>query len=385
MEIRRDQQKRRKAFQGKQIWAIVASVSLLMEAVLDVSAAQPPTGGNGDYATITQEESQENGNGFFSDYYGPSQEDGGGVTYLPNDYDMNYSGPLDAMGREMEGMESGENSVTGEPGEVIMITDELGYDPQQQMYVNYVRGNKDKRYYSSIPPRMITNGSVSFQMGNRSQYNLYCNGEQVSNDLSNLSAEGAYVLESFEQGGVDAERFEFTILQSCTNALEEFTIPEGFRFTGISVNGAYAAVPRGTAYSMPSDGKYAFEFGCDEIGLFYHVDVRKDTVAPRLEISGLVDGVARGPVSMSVAAQEDTSIQVIKDGQEINTPYDLTLEDYGDYRVIISDRAGNSSEYSFTIQMYFTMTSLLVFLLLLLIAAGLLGYYRYVKTHLRIR
>ena len=53
--------------------------------------------------------------------------------------------------------------------------------------------------------------------------------------------------------------------------------------------------------------------------------------------------------------------------------------------MVVSDMAGNSSEYSFTIQMYFTMTSLLVFLLLILIAAGLAGYYRYVKTHLRIR
>ena len=133
---------------------------------------------------------------------------------------------------------------------------------------------------------------------------------------------------------------------------------------------------------MPSDGRYAFEYGCDEIGLFYHVEVLKDTVAPRLEIFGILDGVARGPVSMAVASQEETVIRIMR---EINTPYDLKLEDYGDYRVVVSDMAGNSSEYSFTIQMYFTMTSLLVFLLLILIAAGLAGYYRYVKTHLRIR
>lgn len=355
---------------------------LCLAAVMPVSAAQPPDAGNGDYATIIQEEIQENGNGFFSDYYGPSQE---GITYLPGDYDMNYSGPLDAMDRETEETGREEDGGIRESGDIIMITDRLGYDAQQQMYVNYVRGNKDKRYYSSLPPRAMTNGSVSFQMGNRSQYTLYRNGEPAGSDLSNITEEGAYVLESFEQGGVDAERFEFTILQSCTNSLEEFTIPEGFRFTGINVNGRYAAVPRGTAYSMPSDGKYAFEYGCDEIGLFYHVDVLKDTVAPRLEISGLLNGVAKGPVSMTVASQEETVIRITKDGREINTPYDLRLEDYGDYRVVVSDKAGNSNEYSFTIQMYFTMTSLLVFLLLILIAAGLAGYFRYVKTHLRIR
>lgn len=365
--------------------AAAAMVCLCMAAVMHVSAAQPPVTGNEDYATIMQEEIQENGNGFFRDHYGSSQEDGGGVTYLPNDFDMTYSGPLDAMGREPEEAEQKEDGQNGEPGEVIMITEELGYDPQLQMYVNYVRGDKDKRYYSSLPPRAMTNGSVSFQMGNRSQYTLYCNGEPTGSDLSNITEEGAYVLESFEQGGVDAERFEFTILKSCTNSLEQFTIPDGFRFTGVNVNGMYAAVPLGTVYSMPSDGRYAFEYGCDEIGLFYHVEVLKDTVAPRLEIFGILDGVARGPVSMAVASQEETVIRIMRDGREINTPYDLKLEDYGDYRVVVSDMAGNSSEYSFTIQMYFTMTSLLVFLLLILIAAGLAGYYRYVKTHLRIR
>ena len=74
-----------------------------------------------------------------------------------------------------------------------------------------------------------------------------------------------------------------------------------------------------------------------------------------------------------------------KDGAAINVPYTHVLEDYGDYVVTVRDMAGNSNEYRFTIQLYFTMMSMMVFLLLIVIIAGLFGYYRYVKTHLRVR
>ena len=88
---------------------------------------------------------------------------------------------------------------------------------------------------------------------------------------------------------------------------------------------------------------------------------------------------------MLFRSEEESVIEVVRDGQSVNVPYNLTLEDYGEYTVTIRDKAGNSSEYRFTIEMYFTMTSMLVFLLLIMIAAGLGGYFRYVKTHLRVR
>ncbi len=385
---------------GKCLGTAAVSVFLAMAALLRASAAQipgaedgqgvigsqgassPTQGENGGYATIIQEETEGQG-GFFGEYYTPSQ--GGGVTYLPADYDMTYSGPLDgATGGIPEGDSAGETQT--ETSGIYKITEKLSYDPEKQQYVNYIHGNRDKYFYSSVPPGIVTNGMVSFQMGNRSQYVLYRNGERVNDaDVSNIVEEGGYILECFEQGGVEAERFEFTILLSQTNSMEQFVLPEGFRFTAVTVNGENAAVPYGDTYHMPSDGRYVFQFGCEEISSYFVTEVRKDTVAPRLEIVGPVDGRAKGPVTLTVAAEEETAIQITRDGVEIGVPIDMVLDDYGEYVVVIQDNAGNRNEYRFTIELYFTMTSLLVFLLLAAIAAGLFGYYKYVKNHLRIR
>lgn len=321
--------------------------------------------------------------GFFDDFVGEQQGD---VSYLPDDYDMSYDGMLDQRtGGAPEGVEDAEG-LSENTDSVVMITQDMGYDTSLQMYVNYVRGDVNKRYYSSLPRDVITNGNISFNMGTRSQYVLYRDGDRVTDaDVSNITREGAYVLESFGQGSSDAERFEFTIIQSTTNVMEQFRIPEGFSYFRVTVNGEEAAVPAGAVYEMSSDGTYGFQFGNQELGVSYYTEIMKDTVAPLLNFVGLVDGRAHGPVTMLRMGEEESVIRVTRDGTEINVPYDLVLDDYGSYVVTVSDQAGNSSEYRFIIQVYFTMTSMLVFLLLAMIAAGLFGYYTYVKSHLRIR
>jgi len=302
------------------------------------------------------------------------------VIYMPEDYDLGYEGVLDQRTGGVP------DDAVPDDADVVMITDTCGYDTQQRMYVNYVQGNREKRYYSSLPNGIITNGSISFQMGTRSGYVLYRNGDRVTDaDIYNIVQEGSYVMETYGQGSTDGDRFEFTIVQSVTNSMEWFTIPEGFRFMGITVNGEQAAAPAGTSSQMASDGEYVYEFGCDKTGISYYVSLEKDTVAPRLELEGVLSDIARGPVTLVRTDDEDSIIEILRDGQTVNVPYSLVLEDYGTYTVTVRDAAGNSNEYRFTIQMYFTMTSMLVFVLLFMVAVGLAGYFRYVKTHLRVR
>ncbi len=348
--------------------AMMPATVLCLAFSLDAGAAEEPEGG------------------FFGDYYGTGQgasgSQGDGVIYMPDDYDIGYNGMLDQY---TGGVPEVNEGAAGDSQLVYMITEDYGFDSSSRMYVNYVRGDKNKYYFSSLPKGIITNGSISFQMGSRNQYALYRNGERVTDmDISNIVQEGAYVLETFGQGSSDAERFEFTIVQTLTNSLEQFLIPEGFRFTEVDVNGEQAAAPSGTVYQMPSDGRYRFVFECGEIGMSYTVQVEKDTVAPMLEFMGLIDGIAKGPVTM-LRRDEDAVVEILRDGLEISVPYSGVLEEYGDYVVSIRDKAGNFTEYRFTIRIYFTMMSMVVFLLLIMIAAGLLGYYRYVKTHLRVR
>ncbi len=352
---------------------LAAALVLGLAAALPVRAANMPGEGSStaEDGVMSSQDNQENPS---------SQESQTTVIYMPEDYDLGYEGPLDQRTGGVP------EDAGNEDNNVIMITENMGYDTEQRMYVNYVQGDKSKRYYSSLPNGIITNGSISFQIGTRHQYVLYRNGDRVTDaDIYNIVQEGAYVMETYGQGSTDGDRFEFTIVQSITNSMEWFQIPEGFNYISVIVNDEQAAAPSGTSSQMPSDGKYIYEFGCDKIGISYNVEIEKDTVAPRLELQGVIGDIARGPVTMVRAGEEESVIEVVRDGQSVNVPYTLTLEDYGEYIVTIRDKAGNSSEYRFTIQMYFTMTSMLVFLLLIIIVAGLGGYFRYVKSHLRVR
>ncbi len=352
---------------------LAAALILGIEAVLPVRAANMPEGGNPPAEDVSQGAQEDQGNQ-------SGQESRTTVIYMPEDYDLGYEGMLD---QRTGGVPEDDGN---EDNNVIMITDNMGYDTDLKMYVNYVQGDRSKRYYSSLPNGIITNGSMSFQLGTRHQYVLYRDGDRVTDaDIYNIVQEGAYVMETYGQGSTDGDRFEFTILQSITNSMEWFEIPEGFNYISVIVNDEQAAAPSGTSSQMASDGKYIYEFGCDKIGLSYRVELEKDSVAPRLELQGVMGESAHGPVTMIRQGEEESVIEVVRDGQSVNVPYNLTLEDYGEYTVTIRDKAGNSSEYRFTIEMYFTMTSMLVFLLLIMIAAGLGGYFRYVKTHLRVR
>ena len=349
---------------------IAAAVFLNLIVVLPAQAVNMPEEGN----LPTEDEVQQSQNDQ------ETQSSQTTIIYMPEDYNIGYEGILDQRTGEAP------EDAGDEDNNVIMITETMGYDTEQMMYVNYVQGDKSKRYYSSLPNGIITNGSISFQMGTRHQFVLYRNGDRVADaDIYNIVQEGAYVMETFGQGNSDGDRFEFTIIQSMTNSMEWFNIPEGFSFISVNVNGEQAAAPSGTSSQMSSDGKYIYEFGCDVVGTSYRVEVEKDTVAPRLELQGVMSDIARGPVTMTRIGEEESVIEIVRDGQSVNVPYNLVLEDYGDYTVTIRDEAGNSSEYRFTIQMYFTMTSILVFALLIMIVAGLGGYFRYVKSHLRVR
>lgn len=345
---------------------LLAAVFLLLAAGLKVHAAEAGS--------------------FYEDLYGVQNSvNQSNITYLEEDYDMDFNGSLDAY-REPGEDEEQETQQDQEEQNIIMIAENKGFDIQTQQYVHYVGSTGNIKYYSSLPEGIITNGAISFDMSSRSQYVLYREGEvQEGADVYNILEEGSYILESFDSGNSNITRFPFTIITTKTNELLQFTLPEGFRFVRIIVNEQAVNPPDGKIFHMESDGYYTFEFACEEIGKSYVTKIEKDTVAPILEITGLEGNVARGPVSYHKLTEEVTEIEIKKDGQAISAPYNQTLADYGEYVVNIKDQAGNSTEYKFSIQMYFTMTSMIVFLLLIMIAAGLWGYYKYVKKHLRIR
>lgn len=86
--------------------------------------------------------------------------------------------------------------------------------------------------------------------------------------------------------------------------------------------------------------EYAFVINTPEI----------DSTAPTVVITGVENGgIADGIVTISEPS-EDATVEVYFNGEII--PYELgtNLAEYGDYRIVVTDAAGNMSEYTFTLK-----------------------------------
>ena len=71
------------------------------------------------------------------------------------------------------------------------------------------------------------------------------------------------------------------------------------------------------------------------------------------------------------------------DGKEIN--YSKVLNQSGNYKILLSDPAGNTTTYNFTILVYFDTNSMAVAGVMVLLVIALIVYLMLVRKHLKVR
>lgn len=261
----------------------------------------------------------------------------------------------------------------------IMINSETVYDRSTHLFVY---SEDSKEVLSNVATGISTTEPVKLMLPEGMQYCLYKDGNPITDvDVTYITAPGAYVLSESMSGGKNVEILRFTILNTVTGKLESFRVPAGFVLSNVSLDGVEIDHEQ-TVVSLSKEGKYNINYRCPNAELVYSTSFIVDHTPPTLALNEVKDGVAKGPVDIS-DLEEGANIGIWLNGEQV--PYMEELTGSGVYRIVVSDEAGNRSDYQFTIQVYFNISALFLFLALFVLLALVGGYVLYSRKHLRVR
>ena len=281
-----------------------------------------------------------------------------------------------------------ETTVEGETREFYPLSPgQFGYDKIDHVYTNFFGSSS---FTSTVPNgAVVSRGThVSFQIPPGASAMLYRDGDLMQeSDLADIAEVGDYYLSvQVGQSGANT-RFEFRILNDITNNFSEMSLPAGFTFTGVYLDGEPIQLDYDNYYDFLLDGKYRVVWGCEPISQSYELTFTRDTETPALTISGLSNETtmeANGPVTLSWE-DENAFVVVHTEGkdQRIGTP-PTEIKQAGEYTVTIYDTAGNSASYDFIIHVYLNLSAYAAIALVLFGVALVLAYCRRVRKHSRV-
>lgn len=296
--------------------------------------------------------------------------------------DVAYSGPLDPL----TGLPAEDTNSTSVSYESLK-TGSFEYDKEQSCFINNVGSQS---FTSNVPNGSILSkgkNSVSLTVPNGLVAELYCNGELRSGaDLSYIAEAGAYILEVSGSNSDESVSFSFRILDEKTNAVTEFSLPSGFTFETILLDGEILAAEYQNYVQLIEDGAYEIRWVNKDINQRYTTSFTLDTVAPVLELPEVENGEAHSEVTLTDL--ESDAYIVLKDVRSGETEKiasaNTKIEKAGTYILTVYDAAGNSTTYEFTIHVYLNVSAFAAICLVAAAAIGLLVYSNYIKKHPRV-
>ncbi|MEG0813663.1 MAG: hypothetical protein RR242_05820 [Clostridium sp.] len=246
---------------------------------------------------------------------------------------------------------------------VTQLEPELFYDAQRGLW-GYKIPNQSK-YYISIPNGMDTNRPVLIRPMDNAYVKLEQNGQAIEIPLDGyLSEVGTYHLQltvynsnpmSTDYNIYQVDHY-FRIIPHSVNNLSLLMAPKGFCIKEISADGR-PVLPDDRYWSfLEKDGKYKVQYEWEENPV-YTCDMSfvRDTVAPFVQFNpGLTGKMMKFPVLYEVE-ESGTSMKINRDGLLLDRA-DGQINTAGNYQIMVSDRAGNTREYSLQ-----TKSQLLVF------------------------
>lgn len=294
--------------------------------------------------------------------------------------DVTYSGELDPRTGLPVGR--GESSGSYYP----LRGEEYGYDQNQRSYTNRLGS---RSFLSSIPNGAVLSKNqitkVSFTLPVGLTGTLYRNGDQVGDaDLTNIADPGSYLLEVRSSSSSDSVTFPFTILNQLTNSLTEISLPDGFTFEYVRLNGDGLTPTYDNYLELLEDGDYDLCWSCPDIGQSYTVSFTLDTAAPTLALPEVTDRQAHSAVTLEDL--EEGAYILVESGGETSTivSSSTVIRNPGQYVLTVYDQAGNSTRYDFVIHMYLNLSAAAAIGMMLAGLFALIGYSRYIRKHPRV-
>lgn len=294
--------------------------------------------------------------------------------------DTEYYGPLDTFTGEP-------TQATGSLGQTlptdrVWINNTVQYDRSEQMYLFPVGTSAYTVVRANVMDGMVTDRAVRIVPDAGVQVSLFRNGEKVeSPDLDNVNLVGEYVVCSGTGLHSDDEILRFTVIGQYTNALRSYSMPDSFQLTEVTCNGEDVYFTRNSV-DLSAEGAYVIKYRCVRTDVEYKLQYTADFTPPVLALADVENGIAAGPVDLS-DLENGAGLSIWRNGEAMNAA--STLKASGDYDIIVSDAAGNTSNYSFTIRVYFDGNSIVFFLLIVAVLAATAIYVLMSKKNLRVR
>ena len=233
---------------------------------------------------------------------------------------------------------------------------------------------------------MIVKDEVRIEVSEGIEIVVYKDGTALEKkgDYS-LSSQGEYSVTTSGQS-VDLPIMRFTIVNSETNLIYRYDMPDKFYISGITFNGEEININR-TGAALAEDGHYVISYGCPSIMKYYSLDVIIDHTPPAPTFKGInKKNTARGPVTIGNIAKDET-MTITLDGKKLKKKdYKKNkLKDSGRYVVTVTDKAGNETVTNIRILTYINLTSTIFIIAFLVVTGGLIVYLVFHRKTFKVR
>ena len=304
-----------------------------------------------------------------------SSLDGIGTEASTTETDMNYDGPIDMFDRSPIPEDGGQDQT-----QRVNISDGSVYDRTTGMYIYSV----DNGAISvSVADGMMVTGEVTFAKGEEADAQLYKDGELLAEFPQVVNAPGSYAVIT---GGDEStgQVMGFRILNQVTGVVNQYNLPRGFSVRSVTINGEDAVYDYGVV-DMTQEGVYNIGYICSDNGVTYNLTVMVDHTPPQVTFEGLDENnKAKGPVTLTGLEKGD-SVSIISGDEVKKLNMKSQITESGDYRVVVSDQAGNTVEKEFKIMVYLNVQSWMLFGFIFLLIVGLAIALTITRKKLRVR
>lgn len=273
------------------------------------------------------------------------------------------------------------------PDAVRELSAELVFYDEEEVFAVYDGNRTTVRIIANIPPNFVTSSTVS--LAARDNYVLTRNGETVEDpDMTALTTPGNYILQCYTEDGTPTVSYEFTIVSPSqpVTSCYYLELPVGMEFSFVTLDGKdITRTENINQLIMESEGVYQIEYTVRDTEYYRTVKLITDHTPPTLLLPEVKDSLAASAVSLEDFNASEASIEILFNGEPHFLPFEKVLTEPGNYKITISDAAGNSSYYEFTIRMYFTVSSWMVILCLVGVVVAVAVFVVKTRRNMRVR
>lgn len=263
--------------------------------------------------------------------------------------------------------------------------DGQGFDHNQQQY--YYTFSDGSRFLIGVPQNGISNTPVlvTIPTGGKGTVTMGENFIDLPETVT-VNEDGIYHIEVTSAGG-ETVTWDFRVMGHAVSDLTQIQAPEGYYISSIVKDGVpVEGVETSGVYDLKADGSYTVSF------LSYYKDYPEwfmaaalDTEAPTLQFIGVdAEGKTTGGTVEYVPSEEDAVVTVMKGKKEVKTVGN-TIKDSGTYIVSVSDAAGNQTAYEIKIPFKADKMTILLVVVVWILAAGFVVYYKINARKFKVR